>query len=149
MNITGQQIIARLVLDCSIKSADVHIADADYFVPSREWVLETFPDWYWKALKAIGAPAEWVRNHDCDNYSDAYHALAQICNARRDPKLEEGVSVGKIWYFVHADQKKAHAINCAFIRSGSGSELIFIEPQSASEITLASNERATIWFARF
>lgn len=122
------------------------IADKDFFVPSRTWLVETFGQWYQEVLKAFGE-TKWKEHFDCDNFSDLYHALAQVCNAKRKPPTPQAVAVGKIWYVTRDEY--AHAINCAFIRKDRKPKLVFVEPQGPDIVPLTKKEIESIYWVRF
>ena len=124
---------------------NIFVADADYFIPSRQWIEEGFHYWFAQALEALRVD-KYHRSNDCDNFAMGYQWLANVCHSQSQSETTQAVSIGQVFYCIDGDPDKKHAINVAFVDEG---ELVYIEPQGPEVIELSEAEERSIFFVRF
>lgn len=127
----------------NIPIKDIAIADNEYNIPKKEWILTTYKNGFFKFLEYLEVH-KYKASWDCDDFSRMYAAYGQILHARTTKKKFEGIAIGEIWYKI--DNTENHAINIAILEN---KDVIFIEPQSGEELKLSKTKKSSIYFIRF
>lgn len=125
----------------------IFIADADYAIPKKNWLLNKFYPNFRQWLKSNNLDV-WHEYNDCDDFATRYRTFSQMCHARSGRKIEEALAVGEMFYQID-NGGGGHAINCAVVLENQNPKIICIEPQTGQEIFLSESELRSCWFARF
>jgi hypothetical protein len=106
--------------------------------------LRAYYDDFRQALFDQGV-TKWDERYDCNHFAGYYVDRAQakfyLANFQSSTRAQT-LALGVFWY---QSARGGHAIVAAFTERG----LIFIEPQTGSEVQLTPGERASAWLKVF
>lgn len=121
------------------------IADKEYSLPDKNWILTEFSI-SWNSLQKFLEIKEWNdETNDCDDFARGAAFLAQTLHSRH--KLKTGLAFGEFYF--HSDVVKGpHAINFFFYKENEELKLGFYEPQTYLECQLTEIERAKCFYWR-
>jgi len=122
---------------------NVRVADKDYSVLSKFWLMRGYYNYYIKVLNGLKISG-WEEKFDCDNFAGLYKEVLSACHRVSTMSKSEGVAIGVVWY--KTDSGGGHAINTAIV---DDDRVIFIEPQTGLEKTLSDTELNNIFFVLF
>ncbi len=121
------------------------IADKEYSLPDRNWILTEFSI-AWNSLQKFLNIKDWrAETNDCDDFARGAAFLAQVLHARH--KFETGLAIGE-FYFNSDVMKGPHAINFFIYKENEELKLGFYEPQTYLECQLTDMERAKCFYWR-
>ena len=137
-----------------VGKASVQISDGTYGIPTQEYVLNTFPEFYKNKLAEMGL-GNWETSWDCDEFAWQFYTMARWAHYATKKSMSEGLAVGVCYFRSGARAEDGtgggHAINFAVIGASVDRHIIFIEPQYAAKgkpcvIELSDYEKKSIWF---
>lgn len=123
----------------------IHIADRNYSVPTKNWVVRNYKKYFKKKMNAdptLGL--QWRQKHDCDDFSCAYRMYMQALHSVQPGKSGESIAVSEIWYVT--DDGGAHAINMVIV---DDYQPLFIEPQTGDPVRLSNKEKKSVYYVRY
>ncbi len=123
-------------------TSDVKVSDQKYAIVDRDWLETEWYNYYRKVLDGLNIHG-WSHDFDCDNFASLYCALLQVCH-KAGNTTSDGISVGEFWYIT--EDGSGHAIVTAIV---GDNQVIYIEPQSGSVLSLTDKERYSCLFVRF
>jgi len=135
------------ILKGQLPTARFELADENYAVVKKNWLLHPFYNYYKKVLKGLKISG-WTEDFDCDDFARLFFSIAQACHAKGNTK-NQGISVGLMFYVEEEEYGMiyGHAINVAIVDDDLS--VIFIEPQTGKEKCLTESERESCWFVYF
>lgn len=135
-----------ILIDNKINSIRFVVADSEYNLPSKSWVLNEFSKSLYSCLKFLNIHDYKPSNNDCDDFSRFAAVLAQILHHRTSPNNNTALAIGEFWY---RDEKiGSHAINI-IIYLDETPKIMFYEPQTQKEVFLSESEIQSCSFWRF
>ena len=121
-----------------------HLGAASYAVPTLDWLQAKC----WPAFRSrlwSENLDKWIVRWECRDFARAFACFALECWATSAllPSLDDGLSVGEIWF--RLTPTTGHAICPAITDQG----LVFIEPQTGQLCTLTPEQLSSRYFLRF
>jgi hypothetical protein len=145
MTVLDYSGIRHTLLNQNINPNRFVISDAEYNLPSKDWVLNEFSNSFLSFLKFLGADEYASEKNDCDDFSRLAACLAQILHHRTSQEIKTGLAIGEFWYRI--DSGGAHAINF-IIYLDTTPKIMFYEPQTRKEVFLSETEKQSCSFWR-
>lgn len=145
MTVLDYSGIRHIILAQNINPSKFVISDAEYNLPSKNWVLNEFSDSLVSCLKFLDVNDYKTENNDCDDFTRLAACLAQILHHRTSPEIKTGLAIGEFWY--RFDSGGGHAINF-IIYLDETPKIMFFEPQTQKEVFLSETEKQSCSFWR-
>lgn len=141
--------LVELLFSLGIDTQYPLIADEEYAIPSKSWILGEFSRAFLETKVALVGryiPDEW----DCDDFARLCAAYAGILHHRTRNKLKknQGFALGEFWYI--QSKGGGHAINIVVDRDLNDQPLVyFYEPQTTTIMFLDKEEIRSCFMVRF
>lgn len=139
--------LRQVIFEAGIAAPDVLIADAEYALPTLDYVRGEFAAACQIRLNATVGPYE-PEDSDCDDFADVAACFMRECHRKTlDKPRETAIAFAEFWYT--RDDGAGHAIN-AFVANVKGQTAIYyFEPQLCQVVNLSKAEIASCEFIRF
>jgi len=178
LSITGKELLDIVHKDIDDFSLDAgyYITDSTYAIPNCAYMITDVYNRFTKWLKFIGLDRKagqkqyWHRKFDCENLASLYKSYCDLLHYKTNPLSftdnstakkknksdSEGLAVGTIWYDNSKTPNESlpatlHAVNAFITRKPGQKELavIYIEPNTGSQLSLTKKQKESIWYAKF